>query len=73
MLFTMQLKTCIKIQILSILLSDYILTMKNQTQTIYLFFEEYINKEAFELQMKSERYKAFKDTIADMLYMSLDS
>ena len=45
---------------------------KSDTNNIFVF-EEYINKEAFELQMKSERYKAFKDTIADMLYMSLDS
>ena len=45
---------------------------ESDTNNIFVF-EEYINKEAFELQMKSERYKAFKDTIADMLYMSLDS
>lgn len=38
-----------------------------------LIFQSFINEEAFNEQLNSDYFIAFKDTIADMLYQPLDS
>lgn len=39
----------------------------------HYLFQTFINEEAFNAQLNSDYFKAFKDTIADMLYQPLDS
>lgn len=47
---------------------------KEKSDTIeYLLFQTFINEEAFNAQQNSDYFKAFKDTIADMLFQPLDS
>lgn len=41
--------------------------------TKLVLFQAFINEEAFNEQLNSDYFKAFKDTIADMLYQPLDS
>lgn len=47
---------------------------KEESDTIKHFLcQFFINEEAFNAQLNSDYFKAFKDTIADMVYLPLDS